>query len=112
MAGVRIQHPTAKNGLFLVKHIRAYPHPLYCERCQEFHVRKTYHLELDADGCVIVSPVVLERLKEIGLAGFRILNEVKNPPAITIGIPGVIPNQFRVFEMGAQQEKPHGKEAQ
>ena len=105
MAGIRIQHPTARNGLFLVKHYRKYKFPIYCEECREFHSRKTYHLRLDGEGCTIVSTTVLERLKEVGLAGFSIRNEVKNPPPITLKIPGLIENKFKVYEVGAHGEE-------
>ena len=105
MAGIRVRHPTARSGLFLVKHYRKYKVPLVCNRCHEIHIQKTYHLDLDDTGCAIVSPVVLERLKEVGLAGFQILNEVKSPPPITLNIPGRIENKFRVFEMSSRGER-------
>lgn len=111
MAGVRIRHPIARNGLFLVKHYRRYPVPFYCERCKVFETQKTYHLDLDDAGTVIVSPVVFERLKEIGLAGFEIMNEVRNPPPITLKMPGRIEQTFKVMEVGARQEQPRGQEA-
>lgn len=104
MAGVRIKHPTAHSGVFLVRHFRRYPVPIHCERCQTFHIHKTYHLDLDADGTVIVSTTVFERLKEVGLAGFSMVNVVKRPPPISLEIPNVIQNKFRVFKMGVQEK--------
>jgi hypothetical protein len=105
MPGIRLRHPTARNGVFIVKHTRAYKYPLFCERCHEFHPRKTYHLELDETGCVIVSEGVFKRLQEIGLAGFEIVNTVKNPPPIRLGIPDVLQLPVRVFSAGRPQEK-------
>jgi hypothetical protein len=58
-------------------------------------------LNLDEDGMVIVSPTVLERLKEVGLPELEILGEVKNPQSITLNIPG-ISNKFHIFELGAR----------
>lgn len=99
MAGVRIYHPTARSGLFLVKHYRRYKFPLYCNTCGEFHERKTYHLHLDAEGFTIVSPTVLMRLGEVGMAGFEIMNEVSKPPPTTLKVNGLV-NRFQVFEVG------------
>lgn len=103
MAGIRLRHPTLRGGLYLVKHYRRYPVPMVCPTCNEIHYHKTYHLNLDGEGCVTVSSTVLERLKEIGLAGLEVLNEVKRPPPITLNIPGSIENRFRVFEMGTNE---------
>lgn len=107
MAGIRLHHPTLRGGVYIVKHLRRYPVPLICPTCKETHFQKTYHLNLDAEGFCIVSPVVLERLKEVGLAGLEVMNEVKRPPPITLNIPGAIHNSFRVFEMTSRGEE-HG----
>jgi hypothetical protein len=47
----------------------------------------------------VVSPQVLERLKEVGLPSLEIIGEEKNPPPITLDVPGIT-NKFRVFEHG------------
>lgn len=74
-----------------------------CSRCHKFHENKTYHLDLDDTGSAIVSTTVLNRLKEVGLAGFVIMNEVKNPPPITLNIPGSILNRFKVMQADSRR---------
>jgi hypothetical protein len=87
MPGIRLGHTEARSGLYLVEHpTRKYRVPLTCSTCGSVHIRKTYHLHLDAEGCVIVSPVVFERLRECGLPSLEILNEVENPPPMTLQI--------------------------
>lgn len=87
MAGIRLRHPTLRSGLYLVKHYRRYKYPMVCPTCHTVHLRKTYHLNLDESGAVIVSSIVFERLKEIGLAGLEIENEVLKPPALVVSAP-------------------------
>jgi hypothetical protein len=105
MAGVRLHHPTLRGGIYLVKHFRRYRYPFACPTCGTVHIQKTYHLNLDNGGFTIVSPEVLARLKEVGLAGLEIMNEVEKPPAITLTIPGTIYDRFRVFETTSRGEK-------
>ena len=62
---------------------------MVCPTCHTVHERKTYHLNLDDTGAVIVSPVVFERLKEIGLAGLEIVNEVAKPPPLIVTAPQI-----------------------
>jgi hypothetical protein len=94
--GVRIQHPTERNCMFvLVDQSRRYPEPFACEQCAQVpgqpvvHAFKTYHLRLDEAGACIVSPEIVERLKRLRGHGFAIVNEVARPPAQRV-VPGVI----------------------
>jgi len=71
-----------------VEHTRPYPTPFLCPTCNKTHINKTYHLNLDNKGDVIVSETVLERLQEIGMAGLSVENVVNKPPKITLGLQG------------------------
>lgn len=88
MPGVRLHHPTLHSCVMTVEHTRPYKEPFLCPTCQKTHLNKTYHLYLDSSGDVIVSETVLERLQQIGMAGFTIENQVSNPPKITLGLQG------------------------
>lgn len=66
--GIRLHHPVERDCIWLVR-----------------HPRKNYYLRLDADGDVIVSTTVYERLKQVGLAGLIYLNVVAEPPTLIIG---------------------------
>jgi hypothetical protein len=98
MAGVRIQHPTARDTTFtIVDGARPYRVPLTCspwivvhgERrpCARIHPFKTYHLALDSTGATVVSAGVLERLKAIPGNPFVIANEVRRPPDQRVLVP-------------------------
>jgi hypothetical protein len=69
--GIRLHHPTERSCVWLVR-----------------HPRKNYFLRLDADGDVIVSSTVYERLQQVSLAGLMFLNVVKTPPTINLIIDG------------------------
>lgn len=101
MPGVRLKHPTLKSCTFTVIHTRRYVVPLLCPVCGHPHERKTYHLNLDSEGAVIVSQTVFERLKEIGLAGMQLANEVLVPPPLTVGgaLPGRLPEIVRYEDL-------------
>lgn len=89
MPGVRIRHASLRNCVTTVVHPRPYLAPLLCGACKRTHLTKTYHLDVDDDGCSIVSQLVLHRLKEagaIGPEGFEIENEVKDPPTIRLNL--------------------------
>lgn len=95
MAGVRLVHDTIRGGTFIVEHPRRrYRVPYLCPACGTVHQRKTYHLAIDGEGAVIVSPKVFERLRESGLPGLQVSNEVRNPPTIRLEIG----NEVKVFE--------------
>jgi hypothetical protein len=89
MPGIRLRHPDYANALVTVP----IPHrplrpPHLCPTCNLTHAVKTYHLRLDDQGTVIVSATIYEWLKEVGLAGFELVNEVKNPPPIRLELNG------------------------
>lgn len=100
MPGIRLGHTEARSGLYLVEHpTRKYRVPLTCSTCGIVHVRKTYHLHLDAEGTVIVSPGVFERLREAGLPSLEIMGEVENPPPMTLQIDVPLSFQKAVQEV-------------
>jgi hypothetical protein len=90
--GFRIRHRTGRRGLVTVEDPRRkYGTPYACPYCKTVHVNKTYHLELDDEGTRIVSPKILERLREIGAVGqnrspFIIESGIKEPPVQKIGV--------------------------
>ncbi len=95
MAGVRLHHPVLRGCLYRVAHPRKDflvslidqdGKPVLDEHGEPKTERTSdYFLSIDEAGDVIVSPVVLERLREVGMAGFEISNEVSAPPVLTIG---------------------------
>lgn len=92
MSGIAVRHDTERNVMFtMVDGSRVYSKPLPCLVCGRIHTHKTYHLELDGEGTVIVSQEVLVRMKAIHAidapgAPFRYLSEVQKPPPRVIGI--------------------------
>lgn len=91
MPGVRLAHETLRGQtLVLVHPTKRYRVPYLCPRCNEVHERKTVHLDLDGEGTVIVSPGVFEELREMGLPGLRVMNEVRRPPAQVISVGGSV----------------------
>lgn len=71
--GIRLHHPVERDCTYLVR-----------------HPRKDYYLTLDADGDVIVSTTIYERLKVVDLAGLMFMNVVATPPTqiIRVGVVG------------------------
>lgn len=67
--GIRLHHPVERDCTYLVR-----------------HPRKDYYLQLDAEGDVIVSTTIYERLKVVGLAGLIFCNVVKTPPTQIIRV--------------------------
>lgn len=93
MPGIRIQHPTERNVRYTVVEPKIpYGLPYQCTPpdmggCGSVHLFKTHHLNLDETGTVIVSTGVFDRLKDkLSQDGFAVLNEVKKPPKIGIGM--------------------------
>lgn len=87
MPGVRIRHATLHSCLVLVPDLsRSLRRPYQCPTCNTVHTCKTYHLNLDSDGTVIVSPEIWERLKGIQDHDFSLENEVPNPPPQVVGL--------------------------
>jgi hypothetical protein len=93
MSGIRVQHPTQRSCRYtVVDGSVPYTVPYQCTApdlggCGSTHLFKTHHLNLDETGSVIVSTGVFERIKgRLALDGFVVANEVKEPPAITVGM--------------------------
>ena len=94
MAGVRLQHPTARNVRFSISEPdHPYPGgPYQCTPpefggCGQVHIFKTHHLNVDEVGSAIVGDVLFERARaHLLAAGFSIANEVKKPPTLGIGL--------------------------
>lgn len=94
MAGVRVQHPTARNCRFTISEPdHPYPSgPYQCTPpeyggCGQVHIFKTHHLNLDDTGAAIVGDQLFKLAKAHLIAnGFVETNIVKNPPPIGIGL--------------------------
>jgi hypothetical protein len=94
MAGVRIQHPTARNVRFTVSEPdHPYPGgPYQCTPpefggCGQVHVFKTHHVNLDETGSAIVGDVLWQKAQAYFLAyGFVETNIVEHPPTMGIGM--------------------------
>lgn len=88
MPGIRIKHATLTNCLVTVP-VLSIPYgngPIDCPMCQTWHPVKTVHLWLEPDGTCIVAPPVLDLLKRAGMPALSVVNEVKNPPPLHIGV--------------------------
>lgn len=93
MAGVRIQHPTARNCRFtIVEQNIPYKDPYTCTPpefggCGSTHLFKTHHLQIDENGSAIVNDVLYERLRPLlELNNFTESNVVAKPPTMGIGL--------------------------
>jgi hypothetical protein len=93
MAGVRVQHPTARNArVTVVENDRPYPVPYVCTPpefggCGSVHLFKTHHLNVDETGAAIIGDVLYQRirLRLVGM-GFTEANIVAKPPTLGIGL--------------------------
>lgn len=105
MAGVRIQHPTERSCTFtLIDPSRPYSSPWTCppppQGCASTHLFKTYHLRLDESGAVIVSTTIWQRMaRHLNAHGFRLANEVAEPPEQVVRVP-FIPRLSRAVPPG------------
>lgn len=93
MAGVRIQHPTARSCRFtVVESSKPYPVPYPCTPpefggCGITHLFKTHHLNLDEAGAAIVGDVLYQKIRLVlEAAGFRETNVVEHPPTLVLGL--------------------------
>lgn len=92
MAGVRIQHPTARSCRFTVVEDRPYPKPYHCTPpefggCGSTHLFKTHHLNVDEVGAVIVGDQLYVKIKHLLTdAGFTETNIVAKPPTLGFGM--------------------------
>lgn len=98
MAGVRLQHPEARNAVYsVVDPSRPYAMPYQCPEpkrggCGLVHVYKTTHLRLDDTGTVIVNLPLYEQLKDrLAQSGFRVTGVIERPPAQIIGSTAALP---------------------
>jgi hypothetical protein len=100
--GIRIQPQPARlraegigsvaGRLFIVRDVTrplpADPHRPACRLCGHPHTCKTYHLQLDADGTVIVSTTIWENMQRLyDHGGFEPVNVVAEPPAQGLIVP-------------------------
>jgi len=97
MAGVRVQHPTARNVRYtVVEPDIPYPVPYQCTPpaiggCGSTHLFKTHHLNLDDTGAVLIGDGLFERIKgRLALDGFRVTGAVAKPPTVTLGAPSLL----------------------
>jgi len=93
--GIRIRHKSLKSVMLVVRDVSRpilKPHSSYrfpvCGICGYPHEHKTYHLQLDSEGTLIVSQKVYDRIMALGdQAGFEKVNMVKDPPTQVLLIP-------------------------
>lgn len=111
MSGLRIHYtgePRLSNCTLRIPHPGEIRRGL--RRINKGRKAKDYHIRLDDEGNCIVSETVWKRLQEVN-APFIILNEVRNPPAITIGMQEGefdVPAEFRYLDGIAQEFAPPG----
>lgn len=86
MPGVRIHHNTEINCVFTLMSNRPLTQPMECGLCHIIHTFKTYHINVDAEGFAIVSPTIWEKLQQIPLNPFTLMNEVEKPPTLTLKV--------------------------
>lgn len=80
--GVRVTHPSLRNErLVLIDAERAYGVPYLCRECGLAHTHKTYHLDLDAEGGVVVSNEVAKALERLGMSKEEPLT---GPPVVAV----------------------------
>lgn len=99
--GIRIQPQPARlaaegitdvaGRLFIIRDVsRPIPQPNtnVCRVCGHPHECKTYHLQLDADGTVMVSTTVWEHMRKLfDHGGFEEVNVVSEPPDQQVILP-------------------------
>jgi hypothetical protein len=91
LAGIRLGHESLKNVTYVIFHpVQKYKVPYLCGKCQATHTYKSYHLDLDDQGTVIVSHGVFDALREVGLPGLQVLNEVQKPPPQHLSFGGPV----------------------
>jgi hypothetical protein len=103
--GIRIQPQKARlraegvndvaGRMFLIRDVSrpipVHPYSPVCRICHIQHECKTYHLQLDADGTVMVSTTIWENmLKLFDHGGFEQVNVVAEPPDQTMELPTAV----------------------
>jgi hypothetical protein len=64
------------------------PHRPVCRLCGHPHQCKTYHLQLDAEGTIIVSTTIWAHMRKLfDHGGFEAVNIVVEPPAQGLVLP-------------------------
>lgn len=94
--GIRIRHKTLKSVMLVIRDkarpIKApegYVFPK-CATCGYPHDVKTYHLNLDSEGTIIVSLEIYRNLQKlVDHGGFDFANHVPDPPTQKIILPKV-----------------------
>lgn len=95
--GIRIRHKTLKGVMLVIRdkerpfqkphNNSSFKFPI-CSTCGYPHECKTYHLQLDSEGTIIVSTTVYDNLsKLIDKGGFDIVNMVAKPPTQHLVVP-------------------------
>lgn len=105
--GIRIQPQRARlaaegihdvsNRLFIIRDVsRPTIATVLCRTCGVVHDVKTYHLQLEADGTVMVSTTIWDRLQRLyDHGGFELVNVVPDPPDVHLSLePLVRPLSF------------------
>lgn len=113
--GVRLKHKFLTNTLYTFSvRWRPYSRPFLCPTCNITHEFKTYHLQLDDQGCVIISTGILKRLLEVGLERLElsVMNVISKPPPIVLDLPsaGVQTLRFNVTEKKIGRREDDGDE--
>ncbi len=117
--GIRIRHKSLKSVMLVIrdqsrplKQTNGKPLPQNfvidpCRTCGTPHDVKTYHLDLDGEGTIIVSTTVYEKLQALAdHGGFEFVNRVVNPPAQELKIPLVL-QKAKAFDP-IRKEHIHG----
>jgi hypothetical protein len=102
--GIRIRHKTLKGVMLVVRdqsrpipHRQGYVFPK-CATCGYPHDVKTYHLQLDSEGTIIVSLEIYRNLQRlVDHAGFDFANHVSNPPTQIIK-PQFVDQKAKAFD--------------
>jgi len=103
---IRIRHKTLR-GIMMIVRDRARPlsnvgmglRPV-CKVCGSEHTHKTYHFQLDDEGCVLVSTGIYDNLCHMyDKAGFDIADVIHDPPAQLI-TPTTMEMDTKAFSPG------------
>lgn len=124
-SGIRLYHPTIRSSIYLVEQReRPYRIPFHCSTCCVFiqkgmphtlnyfscggsHLNKTYHLQIDDAGRVIVSKEIFQRLLKMeDMAGFLVDDEILNPPDQVLGGGG---KRLKLVEYKIPKSNNNGK---
>jgi hypothetical protein len=91
MSGVRLHHPELRNVTYTITNY-AIPlkAPMICASCSGVvHTYKTYHLNIDAAGDVVVAEELVEMMQRTGLlkeANLAAIEGVRKPEMMVVGV--------------------------